>query len=137
LLQKRPATDDLRHDRLDKRGWKSPRQHSADRVWESHRSRIEPEFRAWLPREPHPFSEKERRPPPGPNDRSCTPAVALSERRPFHWQDNCNGQIRHRPYTETSLHEAWSCPDRDLLGTLGTGAVEREASSAPTHPRLF
>ena len=54
-----------------------------------------------------------------------------------HWQGNCNGQIRHRPCNETNRHEAWSCPDRDPLGTLGTDVLELEASWAPSHRQLF
>lgn len=97
----------------------------------------EPEFRAWRPRESHLSSEKERRLPPGPNDRFCIPVVVLLRKRPSHWQDNCNERTRHRPCNETNLPEASSCPDRGLPGTLCTGVVLLEAASAPTRHRLF
>lgn len=94
-------------------------------------------FRAWLPQEPRPSSEKERRPLPEPNDRFCTPVVVLLRKRLSHWQDNCNGRIRHRSCNETSPPGASSCPDKGLLGTPCKGAARSEASSAPTHRQLF
>lgn len=131
LLKKRPASNDLRHARLDEREDWSPLANAQ----ESHSSSRE--FRAWLAQEPHPSSEKERQPPPEPNGRFCRPAVALLERRPSRWQDNCNGRTHHTPCNETSLPGASSCPDRGLLGRLGRGAAELEASSAPTRHHLF
>ena len=111
---------------------------SVDRLWKSHRSRrSEPEFRAWLPQETRLCSEKERRSPPEPSGRSCTPWAWLSEKRPSHWQDNCNEQIHHRPCSETTRLGASSCPDTNLLGILCIIAVQWEASSAPSHRPLF
>ncbi len=139
LLQKRSAPDDLRHVRLNRR-WdtrKPPHQDVADCMWKSYRSRMEPEFRAWLPQETHLCLETARHSLPAPNGRPCIRAAWPSGRTPSHWPDNCNGQTRHRPCSETSLREAWFCPDRGLLGTLGTGGVEPEASSAPTRHQLF
>ena len=102
-----------------------------------HRAKEGPEIKAWLPQELHPSSEQKRRPRSEPNDRFCTPVVALLRRRSFHWKDNCNGRTRHRPCNGTSLPGASSYPDRGLLGKPCTGAVQLEAASAPTRRRLF
>ena len=100
-------------------------------------SRTKTEIREWQPQESHPFSGKERQLPPEPNDRFCIPVAVPLGRKPSHWQDNCSERTRHRWCNETSLPGASFCPDRDLLGTLCTSALEPEASSAPTHRRLF
>ncbi len=60
-----------------------------------------------------------------------------SRMKPFHWRDNCNGQIRRRPCIGTIRHEIASYPDRGLVYTPCNAAPRPQGASAPIRRPLF